>query len=106
MPRIVWRPAVATLFIHGLLIYLLTANWSSTERERIRVKPAPNVIHASLVDAAELQAKPKPPPPKQVPPLASSHRSTASSIKRPSTTSTARHKLASKSISSCAVSAI
>ena len=68
MPRIVVRPALATVLLHGLLIYLLTANWSSMERERIRVKPAPlNVVNARLVDAAELQAKPKPPPPKPKP---------------------------------------
>ncbi len=33
MPRIVLRPALATLFLHGLLIYVLTANWTNTERE-------------------------------------------------------------------------
>jgi len=67
MPRIVVRPALATLLIHGLLIYLLTANWASMDKERIRVKPAPNVINARLVDVSELQAqpksKPKPPTP-------------------------------------------
>jgi len=67
MPRIVVRPALATVLLHGLLLYLLTANWSSMERERIRIKPAPNVINARLVDAAELQAKPKPQPPKPKP---------------------------------------
>jgi len=67
MPRIVVRPALATLLIHGLLIYFLTANWASMDKERIRVKPAPNVINARLVDVSELQAqpksKPKPPTP-------------------------------------------
>ena len=69
MPRIVLRPALATALLHGLLIYLLTANWTSMERERIRIKPAPNVINARLVDAAELQPKPKPAPPKPKPEL-------------------------------------
>lgn len=76
MPRIVLRPALATLLLHGLLIYLLTANWTSTDREIIRVKPAPNVINARLVDVSDLQpkpqpkqepAKPKPEPPKPKP---------------------------------------
>jgi TonB family protein len=63
MPRIVVRPALATLLLHALLIYLLTANWSNAERERIRVKPAPTVINARLVDVSEIQSKPKPPAP-------------------------------------------
>jgi TonB family protein len=63
MPRIVVRPALATLLLHGLLIYMLTANWSSQDKERIRIKPAPTVINARLVDVSEIQAKPKPPAP-------------------------------------------
>jgi len=63
MPRIVVRPALATLILHGLLIYLLTANWSNQDRERIRIKPAPTVINARLVDVSEIQSKPKPPAP-------------------------------------------
>lgn len=54
MPRIVLRPALVTLFIHGLLLYLLMANWETADREIIRVKPAPNVINARLVDASEI----------------------------------------------------
>jgi TonB family protein len=70
MPRIVVRPALATLLLHGALIYLLTANWSNVDKERIRVKPAPTVINARLVDVSELSAKPKPKqqPPKPKPP--------------------------------------
>jgi TonB family protein len=67
MPRIVLRPALATLLLHGLLIYLLTANWTSTDREIIKVKPAPNVINARLVDVSDLQSKPKPKPPAPAP---------------------------------------
>lgn len=63
MPRIVVRPALATLLLHGLLIYMLTANWSSQDRERIRIKPAPTVINARLVDVSEIKAQPKPPAP-------------------------------------------
>ena len=63
MPRIILRPALVTLLIHGLLLYLLTANWETTEREIIRAKPAPNVINARLVDISEI-SKPKATPPK------------------------------------------
>ena len=63
MPRIILRPALVTLLIHGLLLYLLTANWETAEREIIRAKPAPNVINARLVDISEI-SKPKPAPPK------------------------------------------
>ena len=67
MPRIVMRPVLATVFLHGMLIYLLTANWMP-EREIKRIKPAPTVIQARLVDVSELQAsKPKPEPPKPKP---------------------------------------
>jgi len=67
MPRIVVRPALATLLLHGLLLYVLTANWTNMDRERVKVKPAPQVINARLVAASELQSKPKPKP-KQTPP--------------------------------------
>ena len=62
MPRIILRPALATVLIHALLLYLLTANFTSDNREIVRVKPAPNVINARLVDVSEFQAKPKPKP--------------------------------------------
>jgi colicin import membrane protein len=63
MPRIILRPALATLLIHGVLLYFLTANWDPIDRDVIRVKPAPNVINARLVDISEI-SKPKPAPPK------------------------------------------
>ena len=67
MPRIILRPALVTLLIHGLLLYLLTANWETTEREIIRAKPAPNIINARLVDISEIsKLKPAPPKPKAV----------------------------------------
>jgi colicin import membrane protein len=59
-PRIVLRPALATLALHGLMIYLLTVNWSATEQEVVRIKPAPKVINARLVDVSEFRPKPKP----------------------------------------------
>lgn len=69
MPRIVLRPALATVLIHGLLLYVLMANWDSLDREIIRVKPVPNVINARLVDASEVSnPKPEAPKPKVEPP--------------------------------------
>ena len=41
VPRIVLRPLLATLLLHGLMIYLMTVNWSASDREVTRVKPAP-----------------------------------------------------------------
>ena len=59
-PRIVLRPVLATLVLHGFMLYMLTVNWTATEREVTRVKPAPRVINARLVDASEFRPKPKP----------------------------------------------
>jgi colicin import membrane protein len=70
MPRIVVRPLLATLLLHGLLVFLMTANWASTERERIKAKPMPNLVNARLVDVSDLQPKreaPKPAPKKEPP---------------------------------------
>jgi colicin import membrane protein len=63
VPRIVVRPAVASLLLHGLVIYLMTVNWSASETEVVRVNPVPKVINARLVDVSEFQPKPKPKPP-------------------------------------------
>jgi TonB family protein len=67
MPRIILRPALATVLIHALLLYLLTANFTSDNRDIVRVKPVPNVINARLVDVSEFQPKPKPPAAKPKP---------------------------------------
>ena len=56
------RPALATLLLHGVMIYLMTANWAEQDREVVRVKPAPKVINARLVDVSEFRPKPKPKP--------------------------------------------
>ena len=61
-PRIVLRPGLATLLLHGLMVYFLTANWASTESEITRVKPVTKVIQARLVDISEFAPKPKPKP--------------------------------------------
>ena len=60
MPRIIVRPALATLLIHGLLLLSLTLNWGVQDRELVKAKPAPTVINARLVDASEFKPKPKP----------------------------------------------
>ncbi|MCB1678972.1 MAG: cell envelope integrity protein TolA [Halioglobus sp.] len=62
IPRIVVRPALATVLLHAAVLYLLTANWLDSGREVVTVKPAPQVINARLVDASELKPKPKPEP--------------------------------------------
>jgi colicin import membrane protein len=62
MPLIVLRPALATVAIHALLLYLISANWSMTDRDVVRVKPVPKVINARLVDASEFKPKPQPKP--------------------------------------------
>jgi colicin import membrane protein len=70
-PRIVLRPLLATLVLHGLMLYLLTANWDFGQSEPLRVQPAPpKAINARLVDVSEFQPKPKPkpkPPPRAEP---------------------------------------
>ena len=63
IPRIFVRPALATLLLHGLLIYLLTVSWVSTERDISKAKPISNIVNARLVDVSELKPKPKPQPP-------------------------------------------
>jgi len=68
MPRIVLRPALATLALHGVVIWLMTVNWSLSQRELVTIKPTPVAIDARLVDVSELQTRPEPKPqPKPVP---------------------------------------
>ena len=57
-PRIILRPVLATLALHGLMIFMLTTNWSGLDEQRI-IKPRviPKVIHARLVDASQLKPK-------------------------------------------------
>ena len=62
VPRIVLRPALASVLLHGLLLFMLTANWADSTRDVIIVKPVPKVINARLVDASEFKPKPKPKP--------------------------------------------
>ena len=63
-PRIVFRPALATVLLHALVLLLLTANWDDSPRDVITVKPTPRVINARLVDASEFKPRPKAAPPK------------------------------------------
>ena len=62
-PRIVVRPALASLALHALLLVFLVWNWTDMgESKTIEAKPAPKVINARLVDAAESRPAPKPKP--------------------------------------------
>jgi TonB family protein len=66
-PTIVGWPLLATVALHGAILYILTANWLSDSRETIvATKIIPKVINARLVDAADLRPKkvnkPKPKP--------------------------------------------
>ncbi len=57
-PRIILRPILATLALHGLMIFMLTTNWAGLDEQRtIKPRLIPKVIHARLVDASELKPK-------------------------------------------------
>ena len=64
-------PTIATVLLHGLVVFLLLANWTP-ERDRT-IKPVPRHVNAKLVTldkpaAKPQQARPKPPQPKPEPP--------------------------------------
>jgi colicin import membrane protein len=61
-PRIILRPALASLFLHAVVIYLMTVNWSASEPEVVKVTPVPKAINARLVDVSEFRPQPKPKP--------------------------------------------
>lgn len=61
-PRIVVRPLLITLLLHGLMLAALMLNLAPSTPEVITVKPAPKVINARLVDVSEFQPEPKPKP--------------------------------------------
>lgn len=68
-PRIILRPLLVTLALHGFMFLLLTVNLAPTQQKVTRVKPVPKAITARLVDVSEFQTKPKPvvkPKPKPV----------------------------------------
>jgi TonB family protein len=67
VPRIIVRPALASVVLHALMLAALTVNWSASAPEVVRVKPAPKVINARLVDASEFRPKPAPAKPKPKP---------------------------------------
>jgi TonB family protein len=56
-PRIVWRPVLATLMLHALVIYLMSTNWLSQESRQVQPKSVSKVIHARLVNVSELTPK-------------------------------------------------
>ncbi|MFT5711284.1 MAG: TonB family protein [Halioglobus sp.] len=58
LPHIIVRPILATLALHALILFMLTANWSATEKQRtIKPQVMPKVIQARLVDASDLKPK-------------------------------------------------
>lgn len=67
-PRIIVRPALATLLLHALVIGAMTVNWANQDTRVVKVKPTPKVINAKLVDVSEMKPKkvskpaPKPKP--------------------------------------------
>jgi colicin import membrane protein len=58
---IVWRPALVTVVLHALLLYVLTANWMPSQETFVVPKKTPRYIDAKLVDAAQLKPKKKKP---------------------------------------------
>ena len=63
-PRIIVRPALASLALHGLLVAFLMFNWVGMAEQKVieaKVIP-PQVINARLVDVSEIKAKPRPKP--------------------------------------------
>ncbi|TGD75453.1 TonB C-terminal domain-containing protein [Mangrovimicrobium sediminis] len=62
VPRIILRPALATLALHALLLAALTMNFTSSEPKVIKARVVPKAINARLVSASELQPKPQPKP--------------------------------------------
>ncbi len=82
VPRIVVRPALASLVLHVAVIYLMTVNWSGSEPDVVKVTPVPKVINARLVDVSEFRPKPKPKP-KAAPKTASKPKPVAKSKPKP-----------------------
>ncbi|MFT4613889.1 MAG: TonB family protein [Bacteroidia bacterium] len=57
---LVFVPAIMTVLLHALVVYLMTVSWAPDESKVVRVKPAPKAISARLVDASEFRPTPKP----------------------------------------------
>ena len=81
---IFWRPALFTLLLHGLLLWVMTVNWTSADDSVVKPRPTPRFIQARLIEveppkqkqaaakpaAASPKPRPKPKPkpkPKPVP---------------------------------------
>lgn len=72
-PRIIVRPALATLALHALVIAVLAINWDGVDDRTIsKAKIIPKVINARLVDASELKPKKVARPPVKTAPKARS----------------------------------
>ncbi|MEP1469634.1 MAG: cell envelope integrity protein TolA [Halieaceae bacterium] len=61
--RVMLWPLVVTFILHGIMIYSLTVNWSSSSDDKI-ITPTviPQIVNAKLVDIDEFRPKPKPKP--------------------------------------------
>ena len=63
VPRIIVRPALASITLHALLLGFLVFNWAGmAQTESVKITPTPKVINPRLVDVSEFQPKPKPKP--------------------------------------------
>ncbi|MEP0202788.1 MAG: cell envelope integrity protein TolA [Halioglobus sp.] len=60
--RIILRPLLATLALHAIMVFALTANWSGFEQKTIVAKTQPAIVNATLVDMEQFKPKPKPKP--------------------------------------------
>lgn len=58
-PVIVWRPLLATLVLHALLIVAMTMNWNSSTQVTQPTVVVPRHIQARLIDAELLKPKKK-----------------------------------------------
>ena len=68
---IFWRPALFTLLLHGLLVWVMTVNWTSADDSVVKPPPTPRFIEARLIEVEpprQKQAKPKPAAPKPAAP--------------------------------------
>ena len=57
---IFWRPAVATLLLHALVVTGMTLNWASRSEITVTPRVQPRHIEARLIDASTLKPKKKP----------------------------------------------
>jgi colicin import membrane protein len=86
-------PAVATLCLHLLVVFLLVARWDGNDSERViqASKITPEIINARLVSADEFRSKPapkksasaRPAPPRETPTPAPQKKSSPAPVQSP-----------------------